>query len=86
MAKFKYEEVENYLRKYNIDQENPSQYDFNGLVHLMLAILDNLRESALDAELEDICYTMNDQHREFLQKIARYASRLNDAMIEAEDK
>lgn len=84
MGDLNYNDVEEYLREYNLGPENPSDYDFNGVVHLMLAALDNLRARALEGELEDICYSMTDDQRAFLQKIAQYASRKTDAMIESE--
>lgn len=84
-GQFDFGELERSVREYNLDPENPREYDFNGVVHLMLAALDNLRERALEGELGDIGYSMNDEQREFLQKIAAYASRPTDGMIEAEE-
>lgn len=84
MSDLNYCDVEEYLKEYNLAPENPSHYDFNGVVHLMLAALDNLRARATEEELEDICYSVTDDQREFLRKIAQYASRRTDAMIEAE--
>lgn len=80
-----YDELVGLVRTYNLGPDNPSDYDFNGVVHLMLAALDNLREHALEAELEDICYSMDDRQREFLQRVAKFAARLRDEQIRSEN-
>ncbi len=53
-------------------------YDFNGIVHLWLALLDNLQENALQAELEDINDSMTQSQREFLANLAEYANRADN--------
>lgn len=86
MGRLNYDEVRLYLREYNLGPDNPSHYDFNGLVHLLLAALDNLRERALPAELEDICYSMTDDQRQFLHQLAIHATRLNDEATKLQDE
>jgi hypothetical protein len=39
-----------------------------------LALLDNLQENALQAELEAISVSMTQSQREFLAKLAQYAN------------
>lgn len=79
-----YETMRAYIRQYNIDINNPCAYDFNGVVHLLLAALDNLREHALEEELESIGHTMTNEQRFFLKKIADFGCAVMDEEIEAE--
>lgn len=51
----------------------------------MLAALDNMREHAMESELEDIGRAMTDDQRLYLKKIADFGGRLTDAEIESED-
>lgn len=44
-------------------------YDFVGIVDMMLACLDNLRENALEAELEDIGMAFDEDQAAFFKKI-----------------
>lgn len=46
-----------------------------------MALLNNLKEHALEAELEGICYSLNDGQRQFLTKASGYASRLSDVAL-----
>jgi hypothetical protein len=67
-----YEELQRYLRHFvNIDGE-PGPYDFNGVVHLMLGLLDNLRENALEEELKDIRESLTEEQAEFFIRLADY--------------
>jgi hypothetical protein len=84
MHRFDYDSVIDFVRKWSTDPQNPP-YDFNGTVHLMLAALDNLREHAMEHELEDIGQSMTDDQRFFLKKIADLGCRVTDAEIEHED-
>ena len=79
----KHEELLAAIRHYST-QEPP--YDYNGTIHLMLAALDNLRENALEAEMEMIAYSMTDEQRFYLRQIADYACRMTDEEIAAEDE
>jgi hypothetical protein len=65
------------VRKYSTDPQN-SPYDFNGVVQLMLAALDNLREFAFEEELADIGYVFNSAQREFLGRILDYSYGVPD--------
>ena len=49
-----FEDLLAYLRQFANVGGTPADYDLNGVVHLLLATLDNLRRYALEAELEDI--------------------------------
>jgi len=65
-----FEELQRYLRHFVNIGDDPSPYNFNGVVHLMLALLDNLRENALEAELEDIRESLTDEQAAFLLRLA----------------
>ncbi|MEZ6133822.1 MAG: hypothetical protein R3C53_02820 [Pirellulaceae bacterium] len=84
MSQLTYQSAVEFIRTWGTDSQNPP-YDFNGVVHLMLAALDNIREHALENELDDIGYSMTDEQRFFLKKIADCACRVSDAKIKAED-
>jgi hypothetical protein len=62
----KYSEVENYLRTYS-GSEPP--YDFNGLLHLVLAGTDNLREHAIDQDFRDFACAISDEQAAFLHRL-----------------
>ena len=68
----KHDEVMSLIRQWG--SEPDSSYDFNGVVHLLIAALDNLREFALEAELEDIVDSFEPEQIEFIQRICSYCS------------
>ena len=70
-----YEELRDYLRGFINFGGDPVPYDFNGVVHLVLALLDNLRENALEAELADIRESMTDEQAAFLLRLAEHVGR-----------
>jgi hypothetical protein len=61
-----YDEVEGFLKTYTTD---PGPYDFNGLLHLILAAVDSIREHALDQDFEDFAHTISDEQALFLRKL-----------------
>ncbi len=73
-----YADLEKYLREFINWFDDPVPYDFHGVVRLLLAALDNLQKNALEAELEDVGYFLNDSQREYLAKLAIYANRVTD--------
>ena len=60
--------------RYNRYVVNPNgdsvDYDFNGIQHLALAALDNLRDHAIEGDLEEIGYSFTDVQREFFLRVA----------------
>jgi hypothetical protein len=68
----RYEELEEYLRSFANFLGDPVPYDFNGTLHLMLALLDNLRANALEAELEDIGEVLTNEQAAFFLKLVGY--------------
>lgn len=74
-----YEQLESYLRGFVNFGPDPVPYDFNGVVHLLLALLDNLREKALEEELQDVRESMTDEQVTFLLRLADYVRRDDSA-------
>ena len=72
-----YGELLDYLRNWR-SPEDPQVYDFGGMVHLLTACLDNLRQLAVDGELEDIGNFLDDEQRLFLAKLSRLAQESTD--------
>jgi len=70
-----FEELEKYLRGFVNFRGDPVEYDFGGVVALMLALLNNLRERALPAELEDLPETLTEAEAQFLLRLAEYVRR-----------
>ena len=62
----KYSEVEHYLRTFSTSEP---PYDFNGLLHLVLAGTDNLREHAIDRDFQDFVCAITDQQAAFLRRL-----------------
>ncbi len=58
--------------------EDPDVYDFGGIVHLWLACLDNIRQFAIEGELEDLGSYMSEEQRVFLLELARLAQSYQD--------
>ena len=79
-----YEAVREYVRRYNVD--TGYDYDANGVVHLLLAALDNMREHFHESDLDAIAYALTDEQRAFLRLVADSANRKNDAEIELESE
>ena len=72
---FRYEELLHDLRNWHNPHNEPGQYDANGLVQLMLAILDNLREHEPWADLPEIRDAMTDEQAAFFLRLAEYLRR-----------
>ena len=68
----KYDEFLDYLRGLKNWHGSESDYDFVGITHIMLSSLENLKQNALDAELEDIGECFDEEQKDFFLKIARY--------------
>jgi hypothetical protein len=60
-------------------------YDFGWVVQLLTALLDNLHQHALEAEIEEIAYRFNDDQRKFLMILAQAANLKTDKQIDEED-
>jgi len=69
-----YHDLEQYLRAFVNAIGDPVPYDFTAAVHLLGALLDNLRTYALEAGLEDISGYFSPEQIAFLQRLADYAT------------
>ncbi|MFO0952240.1 MAG: hypothetical protein U0835_14040 [Isosphaeraceae bacterium] len=70
-----YDDLLAYLRHFVNIHGDPVPYDFNGVVHLMLATLDNLSQNASEAELDDMAGSLSDEQAAFVLKLADYLRR-----------
>ena len=61
-----YEEVKRYLQSYSSDS---GPYDFNGLLHRILAAVDNMEESATDQDFDDFASSISEKQAIFLRKL-----------------
>ncbi len=62
----KYEEVVDYLKTFSTKQP---PYDFNGLLQLVAAALENLRRNGSDQDLTDYAWTLSDEQVLFLRRL-----------------
>jgi len=74
-----YEALRDYLRDFTNIGGDPA-YDTNGILMLMLALADNLREcpSAQD-DLRDLAETITPEQADFLGRLARWATESHPA-------
>ena len=61
-----YTDVEEYLANFST-AEPP--FDFNGLLHLVIAGVENLRKNCIDQELLDYAHSVSDEQARFLQRL-----------------
>jgi hypothetical protein len=70
-----FEELERFLREFVNFGGDRVPYDFGGAAALMLASLNNLREKALPAELEDLPESLTEDESQFILQLADYVRR-----------
>lgn len=75
-----YDAVERYLATYST-LEPP--YDFNGLLHLVLAATENLRANAVDQDFLDYACSITDEQSLFLRRLLDSRAKSN-AQLEQE--
>lgn len=67
-----YLDLEQYLQEYITFDENVGQFDFNGVLHLLRALVDNLARNYCDGDIEvldDFCADLEPKHKAFLRKL-----------------
>jgi hypothetical protein len=75
-----YEQLRSLLRGYTNWGDDPVPYDFNGVLRLLLALADNLRQNAcLDAHAEDVEGIMSPEQALFLSRLASCGPRPDKA-------
>ena len=81
LPKLAYEEVIDYIRNYRNDFGDEIPYDVNGVIHLMLAALDNLREKWVDGDFEQLREPTTHEQRQMLIRIGQF---LENSFLEDE--
>ena len=66
-----FEQVEAYLREFSNFGGGPP-YDVVGVATLTLALLDNLRENALEVDIENLAETVTDEQAAFIVRFATH--------------
>jgi hypothetical protein len=69
-----FDDLLRYFREWR-SLDDPAMYDFGGIVHVMLACLDNIRRYAIDGEIEDIGGYMTRDQVAFLKRLVEAAER-----------
>jgi hypothetical protein len=67
-----YEQVEFYIRNFRNAAGESVPYDVNGVIHFILAALDNLMEQWIDADFEQLTYSATAEQRQMLIKIGDF--------------
>jgi hypothetical protein len=80
-----YRDLLEYLKTVTSTRDDEYVYDVGYIVQLLLAVVDNLQEHTVQGDLDDIAYKFTDPQRQFIARIAEYANRLTDEMIENEE-
>lgn len=73
-----------YLREFSNIGGDPVPYDRVLVMHLLMALLDNARETFTEGDYDEMPYFFTDEQRVFITKFAEYANRLSDRDIENE--
>jgi catechol 2,3-dioxygenase-like lactoylglutathione lyase family enzyme len=68
-ASLTYDAARGFVRSYS---SRPGEFDVNGIIHLMLAALDNLHEHWIDADFEQIALCATPEQRQRLISIGEY--------------
>jgi hypothetical protein len=69
------DDLPQYLREFVNIRGVPVPYDFGRAVEMLAALLDNLRDSSLDEDLEEIGPRFTGEQRAFLARISEHANR-----------
>ncbi len=68
----KFKIVDEYLRNYSHDN---GTFDFNGLLHLILTGLDNLKKHHIEVDLEEYSCSITDEQAIFLEKLLSFRKK-----------
>jgi hypothetical protein len=71
-----YETLLAYIRNYSTDEP---PYDVVGVIHLLLAALENLREHRIEADLEDFARCATPEQREYLIEVGQFLCGWTDS-------
>jgi hypothetical protein len=67
-----YEDLERFLREFVNFGEDVGQYDSNGALYLLRAVLENLSSNYCDGDdevLDDFCRELTPEQKQFLKKL-----------------
>lgn len=64
-----YEELQTVLRTFVNMSGDPAPYDAVGVFHLLLAILDNLREHSVEQDFADLGDLLTDEQASYLSRL-----------------
>jgi hypothetical protein len=70
-----YDDVLAYVGSYRNGHGDVAPVDVNGVIHLMLAAVDNLREHMIDADLEQLADAVSASQRETLIRFGAFLER-----------
>jgi hypothetical protein len=73
--KLNFDKIEEYLRTYGLDE---GEFDFNGLLHLILIGIDNLRKHHIDADLESFSCGITNEQAFFMEKLLNFRKKFPD--------
>jgi hypothetical protein len=65
-TQFEFKDVDQYLRTFST-KEPP--YDFGGLLHLVLAGIENLRKNVADGDILEYAHLITDEQASFLRQL-----------------
>jgi hypothetical protein len=71
---FRYDQVEVYIRGFRNAGGDQVPYDVNGVIHFMLAALDNLIDQWTEADFEQIGYSATAEQRQMRVNIGHFLS------------
>ena len=69
-----YDDILQGIREWSTDPNNPP-YDFNGVIHLLAAAIDNLRDNAMQSEIDEIAESLSSDQMNYLCLLANRCGR-----------
>jgi len=75
MTHFAFDEALAYVRSYRNGTGDPGPFDVNGVIHLMLAALDNLRDHLIEGDWDQIAASANEEQKAMLIRLGSFLER-----------
>lgn len=73
-SQLSYEDVKDFLRSYRNSFGDEVPYDVNGIIHLMLAVVDNLRTHWVEGDGEQLQVSISEEQSAFLIELSKILS------------
>lgn len=70
-----------YLREFIHWQSDNPPYDESFVLHMLLAVLDNLHTRGFEPDIENVGEVFNDEQRKMIAEISKYANSITDAEV-----